>query len=82
MTVFFYNGLTRNPEIEMPPFEFCPISEDWGELGRDTKFGTNVSNEMLLNTAKCQVYSFYFPELLRETPPPSPTTQNRVKMLK
>ena len=25
----------------------------------DTKFGTNVSNRMLLNAAKCQGYSFY-----------------------
>ena len=25
----------------------------------DTKFGTNVSNKMLLNAAKCQDYSFY-----------------------
>ena len=25
----------------------------------DTKFGTNVSNRMLLNAAKCQRYSFY-----------------------
>ena len=30
MTIFFYKGLTRNPEI--PPSEFCPISGDWGEL--------------------------------------------------
>ena len=26
---------------------------------RDTIFGTNVCNKMLLNAAKCQVYSFY-----------------------
>ena len=26
---------------------------------RNTKFGTKVSNEMLLNAAKCQGYSFY-----------------------
>ena len=26
---------------------------------RDTNFGTNVSNEILLNAAKCQGYSFY-----------------------
>ena len=25
---------------------------------RDTKFGTNISNEMLLHAAKCQGYSF------------------------
>ena len=26
---------------------------------RNTKFGSNVSNKMLLNAAKCQGYSFY-----------------------
>ena len=26
---------------------------------KDTKFGTNVSNKMLLNAEKCQGYSFY-----------------------
>ena len=26
---------------------------------KDTKFGTNVSNKMLLSAAKCQGYSFY-----------------------
>ena len=25
----------------------------------DTKFGINVSNEKLINVAKCHVYSFY-----------------------
>ena len=29
------------------------------EQVRDTKFGTNVSNKILLNAAKCQGYSFY-----------------------
>ena len=33
MTVFFYEGLTRNPEIPNTLSTFCPISEDWGELG-------------------------------------------------
>ena len=32
MTVFFYKRLTRNPEIGIPPSEFCPTSVDWGEL--------------------------------------------------
>ena len=43
------------PEIrksEIPPSEFCPISGDWD------KFGTNVSNRMLLNAAKLQGYNF------------------------
>ena len=57
MTVSFYKGLTRNPEIGNTPSEFCPISGDWNKSG--TKFGTNVSNKKLLNAAKCQGYSFY-----------------------
>ena len=43
-----------------------PISVIWVfphilRLGQvtDTKFGTKVSNKMLLNAAKCQEYSFY-----------------------
>ena len=30
---FFCKGLTRNPEIKIPPSEFCPISGGWDELG-------------------------------------------------
>ena len=56
MKIFFYKGLTRNPEIEKPPSESSLISEDWGE--RHTKFGIYVSNDMLLNAAKYQGYSF------------------------
>ena len=41
---------------EIPLSEFFPISGDWGKT---TKFGTNVSNKMLLNAAKYQGYSFY-----------------------
>ena len=53
----FYMGLTSNLEISNTPSKFCPISGDWGGV-RDTKFGANVSNEKLLNAAKCQSYSF------------------------
>ena len=58
MTIFFYKGLTRNPEIGNTPVWVLP--NIW-RLGRvmDTKFGTNVSNRMLLNAAKFQGYSFY-----------------------
>ena len=47
---------------------------------RNTKFGINVSNKMLLNAAKCQVTAFTVSDLLREnqiTPPPK--SQIRVK---
>ena len=43
------------PEIrksDIPSSQFCPISSD-------TKFDTNLSNKIFLNTAKCQGYSFY-----------------------
>ena len=32
MTIFFYKGLTRNPEIGNTPSQFCPISGDWCKL--------------------------------------------------
>ena len=54
----FYKGLARNPEIGITPIWVLPSI--W-RLGRvmDTKFGTNVSNRMLLNVANFQGYSFY-----------------------
>ena len=58
MTIFFYKGLTRNPEIGNTPVWVLPNIWRLGRV-RDTKFGTNVSNKMLLNAAKCQGYSFY-----------------------
>ena len=58
MTVFFYKGLTRNPEIGNTPIWVFP--NIW-RLARETitKFGKNVSNTMLQKVAKCQSYSFY-----------------------
>ena len=58
MTIFFYKGLTRNPEIGNTPVRVLP--NIWRlEQVMGTKFGTNVSNRMLLNAAKFQCYSFY-----------------------
>ena len=58
MTIFFYKGLTINPEIGNT--SVWVLTNIW-RLGqvRDTKFGTNAFNKMLPNTAKCQGYSFY-----------------------
>ena len=58
MTISFYKGLTRNPEIGNTPVSV--LSNNW-KLGRarNAKFGTKVSNKMVLNAAKCQGYSFY-----------------------
>ena len=58
MTIFFYKGLTRNPEIGNTPVWVLP--NIWRlERVIVTKFSTNVSNRMLLNAAKFQGYSFY-----------------------
>ena len=60
----------------------------WLGQGRDTKFGTNVSNKMLRNSAKCQGYSLYHFWVIKWKPtigggrvklPPPPPTQIRVK---
>ena len=51
-------GLTRNPEIGNTPVWVLP--NIWRlEQAMDTKFGTKVSDRMLLNAAKFQGYSFY-----------------------
>ena len=58
MKIFSYKGLTRNVDIGNTPIWVLP--NIWRlEQVMDTKFGTNVSNRMLLNAAKFQGYSFY-----------------------
>ena len=54
MTIFFYMGLTKNPKIGNTPVWVLP-----NICRLDTKFGTNVPNKMLLNSTKCEGYSFY-----------------------
>ena len=58
MAIFFYKRLTRNSEIGDTPVWVLPYIWRLGWF-RDTKFGTDVSNEMLLNAAKYKGYSFY-----------------------
>ena len=58
ITIFFYKGLTRNPEIGNSPVWVLPSIWRLGQV-RDTKFGKNVSNKMLLNAAKQQGYGLY-----------------------
>ena len=70
MTIFFYKGLTRNPEIENT--SSWVLLNIW-RLGQvmDTKFSTNVSNvsnKMLLNSAKFQYYSFYRSWVIKAKP--------------
>ena len=51
MTIFFYKGLTRNPEIGNTPAWVLPNIWRLGQVG-DTEFGTIVSNKILLNATK------------------------------
>ena len=67
MTSSFYKGLTRNPEIvnTYNMFEFCPISEDWGELGIPNLPQTYlIKCYSILQNAR--VTPFTVSELLRE----------------
>ena len=56
MTIFFHKGLTK--KFGNTPVWVLPNTWRLGRV-RDTLFGTNVSDEMLLNAAKYQGYSFY-----------------------
>ena len=67
MTIFFYKGLTRNPEIGNTPVWVLPNIWRLGQV-MDTKFGTNVSNRMLLNAAKFSGYSFYHSWVIKGKP--------------
>ena len=85
------NFVTKNQEIGNTPIWVLP--NIW-RLRRvsDTKFGTNVSDEMLLTATKCQGYSFYRFWVIKGKPtgeggqnypqPPHPPTQIRVKLTK
>ena len=58
MKISFYKGLTRNPEIGNTQVWVLPSIWRLGWV-RNTKFGRIVSNKILLNVPKCQVYSLY-----------------------
>ena len=58
MTIFIYNGLTRNLEIGTIPVYVLPNVWTLGQV-RDSKFGTNVSNKMLLVTARFYLYNVH-----------------------
>ena len=62
MTIYFYKGLTRNPEIGNTLVWVLPNIWKLGQVS-DTKLGTQVSNEMLLNV---RVTALTISELLRE----------------
>ena len=76
--------MTRSPKIGNTPV----LPNTWRlRRVKDTKFGTDASNEMLLNAAKCQDYSFYRFWVLKGRPkrgdslPPPLSTQIRVNII-
>ena len=66
--IFAYKGLTRNLEIVNTPVWVLPSILRLGQV-RDTKFGPNVSNKMLLNGLKCTGYGFYRFWVIKWKPP-------------
>ena len=56
MTIFFYKGLSRYPEIGNSPVS---VLTNIGRLGQIRDIKWNFPNEMLLNAAKYQGYRFY-----------------------
>ena len=63
--IFLYKGLTRNFEIGNTPIGFFPNIWRLGQV-RNTQFVKNVTNEILLNAAKCYIYSFYLFWVIKE----------------
>ena len=58
MIIFLYKEFTRNLEIGNKPAWVLPNIWQLGRV-RETKFGTNISDKMLLGGTKCQGYRFY-----------------------
>ena len=77
ITIFFYKRLIRNPEIRNTPIWVLPNIWRLGPI-KNTKFGTNIFNKMLLNVAKRQGYSFHHFWVIKGKPtggiklPPAP----------
>ena len=56
--IFAYKRLTRNLEIVNTPVWVLSSILRLGQV-KNTKFGRNVSNKILLNAPKCKGYGFY-----------------------
>ena len=79
MIIFFYKELTRIPEIKNTPVWVLSNICSLGQV-KDSKFGTDFSNEMLLNPTKHQGYSFYRCELLRENQQGGKRGERKIKL--
>ena len=75
MTIFFYEKLTRHPKIVSTPVWVLPNIWRLGRV-RETKFGANVSNKILLNAEKCRGYSIYRFWVIRGKSPGGWVTQD------
>ena len=84
VTILFYKGLARNPEIRNTPVWALPNIWRLGGVV-DTKFRKNVSNRILLKAAKLQGYSFYRFWVIKGKPTGArvklPPTQIRVNII-
>ena len=84
MTIFIYKGLTRNLKIGNTPIWVLPNFWILHQV-RNTKFGMDISNEMLLNAVKCQGSGFYRFWIIKGNPTggnnPPPSTQISIKVI-
>ena len=78
MTIFLFKGSTRNLEFRNTPVWVLLNISRMGQT-RDTKFGNNVSIEMLMNVAKFQSYSVYH-SLLPKPPQLHPPPFNQIRV--
>ena len=74
--ISFYKKLTRNQEIRNTLVRVLPNIWRRGKLEK-LLFGSNFSNEMLLNASKYQGYSFYRLAVIRG----KPTTGGKITIL-
>ena len=65
ITIFFYKGLTRNPELDISPPVFCPISGDCGKLGIPNLARMSLMKYYLM-LKNARVTAVIFSELLNE----------------
>ena len=60
MTISLYKGLTRNLENGNTPSDFCPLSEDWDELGLLNLTGTSlIKCYWMLQNARVKAFTIY-----------------------
>ena len=65
ITIFFYKDWPEIQKSEIPPSEFCPISGDWGKLGKPNLARISLTKfYWMLQNAR--ITAFTVSELLKE----------------